>query len=143
MQIEMLLGGWSGGVGRPSRHRRAIARTFVAKAVFNLISTRQLLDRLAVDVVMRRLCSWESEHEVPHKSQFSRDFVEFADSEFPQSLHETPIETTQKDCLTGHISRDSTEIEARDKPVSKPVPILIDTSERKRERPREGRDTAA
>ena len=92
---------------------------------------------------MRRLCSWESEHEVPYKSQFSRAFVVFANSEFSQRLHEALIETTQKDRLIGHISRDSTEIEAREKPVSNPVPILIDTSKRKGERPREGRDTAA
>lgn len=138
IQIETLLGGWSGGVGRPSRHRRAIARAFVGKAVFNLNSTRQLLDRLAVDVVMRRICGWESEREVPHESQFSRAFAEFADSELPQRLHEALIETTQKDRLIGHISRDSTEIEAREKPVSKPAPITPAKSERKRGRPRKG-----
>jgi hypothetical protein len=42
IQLETLLGGWSGGVGRPSRHRRSIALAFVAKAVFNLNSTRQV-----------------------------------------------------------------------------------------------------
>jgi hypothetical protein len=31
--VETLIGSWSGGVGRPSKNRRAIARTFVAKAV--------------------------------------------------------------------------------------------------------------
>ena len=44
IEIEALVGSWSGGVGRPARHRRAIARAFVAKAVFNLNATRQLLD---------------------------------------------------------------------------------------------------
>jgi hypothetical protein len=60
IQIEKLFGGRSGGMGRPARPRRAIARAFAAKAVFNLNITKQLLDRLAVDVVMRRLCGWES-----------------------------------------------------------------------------------
>ena len=41
IQIETLLGGWSGGVGRPSRDRRAIARAFVTKAVSNLNSRCQ------------------------------------------------------------------------------------------------------
>ena len=50
IEIESLVGSWSGGVGRPSKHRRAIARAFVAKAVLNLNATRQLLDRLSVDV---------------------------------------------------------------------------------------------
>jgi|ERR1035438_773133 hypothetical protein len=128
IQIESLLGGWSGGVGRPSRHRRAIARAFVSKAVFDLNSTRQLLDRLAVDVTLRRLCVWESLREIPHESQFSRAFAEFADSELPQRLHEALIEATQKDRLIGHISRDSTEIEVREKPVPAPGPITPSNS---------------
>jgi hypothetical protein len=33
--VKTLIGSWSGGVGRPSKNRRAIARTFVAKTVFN------------------------------------------------------------------------------------------------------------
>jgi hypothetical protein len=69
--IETLVGPWSGGVGRPAKHRRAIPRAFVAKAVLNLNSTRQLLDRLSVDVTLRRLCGWESQREIPHESQFS------------------------------------------------------------------------
>jgi len=64
-------------VGRPSSHRRAIAPAFVAKAVFNRDSTRQLLDRLAVDVSLRRLRGWESLREIRHESQFSRAFAEF------------------------------------------------------------------
>jgi hypothetical protein len=34
----------SNGPGRPPKDRRAIASAFVAKAVFNLSNTRQLLD---------------------------------------------------------------------------------------------------
>jgi hypothetical protein len=81
VQLETILAPWSNGVGRPSMHRRAIARAFVAKAIFNLNSTRQLLDRLAVDAGLRRLCGWESVREIPHESQFSRAFAEFANSE--------------------------------------------------------------
>ena len=36
----------SGGVGRPATDRRAMARAFVAKAIYNLSTTRQLLERL-------------------------------------------------------------------------------------------------
>jgi Transposase domain (DUF772)/Transposase DDE domain len=132
---------WSGGVvvGRPSRHRRAIARAFLAKAAFNLNSTRQLLERLVVDFVMRRFCGWETECEVPDESQLSRASAGFADSELPQYLHKALIETTQKDRLIGHFSRDSTEIEAREKSVFKPVPIPTATSVRKRGRPKNGK----
>jgi hypothetical protein len=138
VEIEALVGSWSGGVGRPARHRRAIARAFVAKAVFNLSATRQLLDRLSVDVSLRRLCGWESRREIPHESQFSRAFAEFAASELPQRLHEALIKATQQERLIGHISRDSTEIEAREKPVRTPVSIAPAKSIRKRGRPKKG-----
>jgi len=143
IEIEALVGSWSGGVGRPARHRRAMARAFVAKAVFNLSATRQLLDRLSVDVSLRRLCGWESRREIPHESQFSRAFAEFAASELPQRLHEALIEATQQERLIGHISRDSTEIEAREKPVRTPVSITPARSIRKRGRPKKGEQTAA
>ena len=138
IEIEGLVGSWPGGVGRPAKHRRAIARAFVAKAVFNLNATRQLLDRLSVDVSLRRLCGWESRREIPHESQFSRAFAEFAASELPQRLHQALIKATQQERLIGHISRDSTEIGAREKPVRTPVLITPAKSIRKRGRPKKG-----
>lgn len=121
IRIEGLIAGWAGGVGRPAKDRRAMARAFVAKAVYNMSTTRQLLERLAADVALRRICGWESQREIPHESKFSRAFADFAESQLPQRLHESLIEETQKDRLIGHISRDSTEIEAREKPVRPPV----------------------
>lgn len=143
IEIESLVGAWPGGVGRPARHRRAMARAFVAKAVFNLSATRQLLDRLSVDVSLRRLCGWESQREIPHESQFSRAFAEFAASELPQRLHEALIKATQQERLIGHISRDSTEIEAREKPVRTLVSITPAKSIRKRGRPKKGEQPPA
>jgi hypothetical protein len=121
VHIEALIASVRGAVGRPAKDRRAIARAFVAKAVWNMSTTRQLLERLAVDTTLRRICGWESQREIPHESQFSRVFAEFAKTQLPQRLHEALIAETQKDRLIGHISRDSTEIEAREKPVRPPV----------------------
>jgi hypothetical protein len=142
IEIESLVGAWSSCVGRPAKYRRAIARSFVAKAVFNLNATRQLLDRLSVDVSLRRLCGWESQQEILHESQFSRAFAEFAASELPQRLHEALIQATQQERLMGHISRDSTEIEGREKPVRTPVPITPAKSDRKRGRAKKGEQPA-
>jgi hypothetical protein len=138
IQLETMVSNWSGGVGRPAKHRRAIARAFVAKAVFNLNATRQLLDRLSVDVSLRRLCGWESRGEIPHESQLSRAFAEFAASELPQRLHEALIKATQQERLIGHISRDSTEIEGREKPLRTPVAAAPVKPIRKRGRPKKG-----
>ena len=140
IQIESIVACGAGGVGRPPADRRAIARAFVAKAIFNLGATRQLLDRLASDVSLRRICGWESRGEIPHESQFSRAFAEFAASELPQRLHEALIASTQKERLIGHISRDSTEIEAREKPQSKPAEEVPAKPARKRGRPKKGEE---
>ena len=52
---------------------------------------------------------------LPHESTFSRAFAEFATMELPQFVHEALIRETQKDRLIGHISRDSTAVEARER----------------------------
>jgi hypothetical protein len=111
-----------GLVGRPGHDRACVARAFVAKAVYNFVFTRALIDRLKNDAVLRRLCGWETGEQVPDESAFSRVFAEFAASEFPQRVHEALIEKTQKDRLIGHISRDATAIDAREKVTPKPEP---------------------
>jgi hypothetical protein len=105
--------------GRPAKHRDCIARAFVAKAVYDMPTTRMLLDRLSTDAPLRRLCGWERKSEVPSESVFSRAFAEFANTQLTPRVHEALILKTHQDRLVGHISRDSTAVEAREKPVKK------------------------
>lgn len=110
--------GWR---GRPAKHRHELAAAFLAKAVYGLETTRQLLDRLHSDRQLRLLCGWTAVSQIPHEATFSRVFTEFAKTELPQRLHVAVIEGKQKDRLIGHIARDSTAIEAREKfPEPKP-----------------------
>jgi hypothetical protein len=109
-----------GLVGRPPIDRAAIARAFVAKAVYNFPTTEALIDRLKNDVALRRLCGWETASQVPDKTVFSRVFARFSIDQFPQRIHEALIGKTQKERLIGHISRDATAIESREKPHVKP-----------------------
>ncbi len=74
----------------------------MAKAVFNLGTTGALIDRLAVDRVLRRLCGWEQIGAVPSELTFSRAFVEFAAGAVPLRLHEAPIAATHANRLVGH-----------------------------------------
>jgi hypothetical protein len=104
-----------GWIGRPSKDRYAVACAFVAKAVYGFTTTTQLLERLAQDSQLRQICGWNLARQVPHESTFSRAFAEFAQMELPQFVHETLIRETQKDRLIGHIARDSTAIEARER----------------------------
>ena len=124
ISIEGMIPCWTGGVGRPHMDRRAMARAFVAKAVYNMSTTRQLLERSRADEALRRICGWESAGEIPQESKFSRAFADFAESQLPQRLHEALIEETQKERVIGHISRDSTGIEAREKPAPGPLQRL-------------------
>jgi hypothetical protein len=102
--------GWR---GRPAKHRQALATAFLAKAVYGLETTRQLIDRLRCDRQLLQLCGWNRARQLPSESTFSRAFEEFAKTELPQRLHEAVIDKTQRDRLIGHIARDSTAIPAR------------------------------
>ncbi|MDX2149141.1 MAG: transposase [Bryobacteraceae bacterium] len=115
------------GRGRRARDRAALATAFIAKAVLNLETTRDLIRRLAVDSALRRLCGWHKKG-LPHESKFSRAFSEFARTELPQRLHQAVIETTQKGRLIGHIARDATAIAARER--------FPESPQQMRERPR-------
>lgn len=103
--------GWS---GRPPRNRHAIASAFVAKAVYNLPRTSDLLERLGSDEQLRLICGWKRGETLPHESTFSRAFAEFAEMELAQFVHEALIRETQQGRLIGHIARDGTAIEARE-----------------------------
>jgi Transposase domain (DUF772) len=85
---------WPGLPGRPLRDRAAFA-----KAVMGLPTTSMLIERLAVDKRLRRLCGWERPGQVPSESTFSRAFAEFATCELPSRVHEALIKRTHKDRL--------------------------------------------
>jgi hypothetical protein len=113
--LERMIGARRSVTGRPARDRAALATAFMAKAVLNLPTTRDLISRLRVDEALRQFCGWASERAVPHESKFSRAFAEFAESEVPQQLHEAVIAATQQQRLIGHIARDSTAILVRER----------------------------
>jgi hypothetical protein len=54
---------------------------------------------------------------VPSPPTFSRAFTEFAKDNLPQKVHEAMIKKHCGQKLAGHISRDSTAIESREKPI--------------------------
>lgn len=133
-RMESQLDNASGGRGRPAHDRVALARAFVAKAVFQFPTTEALIEALKSDGVLRRICGWEGE-QVPDKSVFSRAFREFAVSELPQRAHEALIRQTQSQRLIGHISRDATAIAARERAVKeKPAEETPAPPKRRRKR---------
>ena len=124
--------------GRPQQDRAALARAFIAKAVFQIDTTRALRERLANDRALRRLCGWESIRALPSEATFSRAFGEFAEGALPSRLHEALITDTMAEQLVGHVSRDATAIEGREKATPKPQQPA--KPKRKRGRPRKGEE---
>lgn len=120
-RIEDLLRRNYGLVGRPEEDRRAIFRAFIAKSVFKLATTVLLREYLLNDPTARRICGFLNRRDVPSESTFSRAFCDFAAKGLPDRVHEILIEKYQSDRLVGHISRDATAIEARERvdPVRK------------------------
>jgi transposase len=129
--------------GRPPKERAAVARAFVAKAVYNMPTTRALLDRLTCDKKLRRICGWEQKGDIPSESTFSRAFAEFSESQLPACVHQAMISENLSEDIVSHISRDSTEIEAREKPP-KATKAEIESNEkkpkRKQGRPKKGEE---
>ena len=78
VSLEAFVRHWPGLPGRPPKDRAALARGFVAKAVFKLPTTEMLIERLGWDKTLRRLCGWSRSGDVPSPSTFSRAFAEFA-----------------------------------------------------------------
>jgi len=135
VRLEEFIYSSRGFPGRPAKDRSAIARAFVAKVVYNMPTTRSLLDRLATDSALRRICGWERLNDIPDESIFSRAFAEFSAAQLPERVHAALIKESYVGEIVGHNSRDSTAIEAREKPIQKePVKKIA----AKRGRPKQG-----
>lgn len=151
------------GVGRPPHERAWLANGFVAKAVLGLTSTAGLIERLTIDRALRRICGFALCKKLPSEATFSRAFEEFAQGRMAERVHEALIKEHLGSELIGHISRDGTAIEARERPAKAAVAaapaaqavifpatkIAVETSAptlapaRKRGRPRRGEVRAA
>ena len=111
---------WMQWFGRKRKDRKALARAFVGKALYNEPTTKSFLDRLSTDESLRRICGWERRSDIPSEATFSRAFAEFAGTSLGDKAHEARVVEYLGDGAVWHVSRDSTEIDAREKPVEKP-----------------------
>ncbi len=132
---EFTVSTWN-GLGRPPHDRGPFSNAFVAKAVLGLGTTVGLIERLNMDRALRRICGFSMWKRLPDESSFSRAFAEFSEGRLAERVHEALIKEHLGDELIGHISRDGTAIEAREKPAKKdPAPVAKKVS---RGRPRKG-----
>ena len=75
VRVEALLPYFRVQVGRPEEDRAALARAFIAKAVFDVPTTRGLIERLEVDGRLWRLCGWSGDRPASERGDvFARPF---------------------------------------------------------------------
>jgi len=131
------------GFGRKKKSRINMAKAFVAKAVYKFETTDMLIEYLKKCKSIRRLCGWEFSWQIPSPATFSRAFAEFAKHSLPQKIHEAMVIKHCGPKLAGHISRDATAIEAREKPVKADTTEEAPKPKGKPGRPRKGEVAAA
>lgn len=118
-RIEEFVSSTWGGCGRPEHDRGVLASAFVAKAVLGISTTAGLIERLAMNRVLKRICGFSMWRKLPSESTFSRAFAEFAEAGLAERAHVALVKETLGEQLIGHISRDGTAIEAREKPAKR------------------------
>jgi hypothetical protein len=94
------------------------------------------MEALRAAPVFRRLCGFVRLADIPSESTFSRAFAEFAEMGLGEKVHRALVAQWVTPELVGHISRDATAIEGREKPTAKPKPPK--PAPRKKGRPRHG-----
>ena len=124
--------------GRPEHDRRSIARAFVAKSFYNLPTTEALVELLNHHRTLRMLCGFENRRQVPSPATFSRALAEFTKLSLCDKIHQLLIDQHVGEKLVMHISRDSTEVIAREKAVKTEKPKKTDKPKFPCGRPRKG-----
>lgn len=116
VRIEEFVKSAGCGVGRPPHERAWLANAFVAKAVLGLITTTALIERLSIDRALRRICGFPLCKKLPSEATFSRAFDGFSSAKLAERVHEALVQEHLGEQLIGHLSRDATAIEVRERP---------------------------
>jgi hypothetical protein len=126
------------GVGRRRKERDSIAKAFVAKAIYNFETTEILVEYLNGCKNLRRLCGWDTKQQIPSLATFSRAFSEFSQGQLPIKIHAAMVKEQCGTKVAGHVSRDATAIEVREKPAKKNKETTSGQAKAKRGRPCKG-----
>jgi hypothetical protein len=127
----------SAQITNPPKDREELARAFVAKQVYNLQTTRDLIERLKIDRTLRIICGWRYHSEIPSESKFSRVFKEFSQQRIATKAHDLFIEKYLSETLFFYHSIDATAVELREKAVKSKKEVK---PKRRQGRPRKGEE---
>ena len=123
-------------ITNPPKDREEMARSFIAKSVYNMQTTRDLIDRLKIDRTLRVLCGWRYAKDIPSEAKFSRVFDELSQLRIAEKTHQQFILEYLSDTLFMYSASDATAIEMRQKAEKKEK--IEPEVKRKRGRPKKG-----
>ena len=106
-------------IGTTDERPRENASCFFLKAVYDLPTTKGLIENLNTNPSLRRLCGWEYRGKVPSEATFSRAFGIFAQEKVCDAIHAAVVQENYTEKLVGHASIDSTAIIGRENLAAK------------------------
>lgn len=103
------------GVGRPPAKRMPVFKAFLFKAVHDIPTTKELVERILLEPQTRRLCGWADPGEVLCESKFSEINKEFAEMGFTEEWFDEFVRPYAVDEPGVTLSLDSAPIPVRAK----------------------------
>ncbi len=94
----------------PVKHNQQIAISMIAKSVYNIQITRDLIDRLHSDRVLRVLCGWRYKNDIPSEATFSRVFKVISELKIAKKAQDRFIKKYLSDTIYLYNAIDSTKI---------------------------------
>jgi len=99
-------------LGRKAYDETAMIRSCLAKQFFNIATVSSLRNRLLSDPSLRQICGFST---VPSEATFSRRYSLYAQQRVMEKTLGPLVSSYVDGRIVGHVSRDSTAIEAREK----------------------------
>lgn len=107
---------WDKFFGRPSGHRHAYLAAFIARVIWNIPTTKDLIDYLKVDRALRLICNFDYRSaKIPSESSFSREFARISKLGIAAKLHEYLIAQHCSIELYEHLALDASSVEVAEK----------------------------
>lgn len=109
---------WGSFFGRPKANRHNFIRAFLAKAIWNIAETKDLIAYLKIDRALRVICGFDGRSNVvPSESTFSREFKELSKLNIGDKIHQYLVVEHCSYQLYEHLSFDASAISASERPV--------------------------
>jgi hypothetical protein len=127
-------------VGRPKADRIALFRAFVAKGILGIGTNIELIERLKLDPTLRRICGFPEIRKIPSEGTFSNSFSEFGKSNLLEAIQSAMVREAYKGRIVENVSRDSTDVPAREKSKKKYAVKKNKGGKKKKGRPKKGEE---